>query len=241
LIFVYYLFLVQNAGSSSPPTTSPLPFLEQAVTEVVGGERELLSSSLSAEEASSNARNHTRREAMSASARRGFALSKVMKVAGVTSHSRNSNVSPSQTLATATHAMAKDAMDEESANQSHKTGTILATTPPLTRMGSNKGTEPRPTHDEAQARLASQANAVISVLTSIECLIPLAPWQRRSVSHAIVGGFPLRSWEGGLSSPRQDCNPDAMTPCPNQPHALHPHPPSIISHKQHSLSLVLEL
>jgi hypothetical protein len=40
--------------------------------------------------------------------------------------------------------------------------------------------------DEAQSLLAAKANKIISVLTTIEFLLPLTPWQRRAVSRAVV-------------------------------------------------------
>lgn len=40
--------------------------------------------------------------------------------------------------------------------------------------------------DDAQASLASQANRIISVLLAIEQLIPLRPWQRKRISHAVI-------------------------------------------------------
>jgi hypothetical protein len=40
--------------------------------------------------------------------------------------------------------------------------------------------------DEAQSILAAKANEVIGVLTAVEFLLPLAPWQRRLISRAVV-------------------------------------------------------
>ncbi|KAH7619619.1 hypothetical protein Ndes2526B_g06599 [Nannochloris sp. 'desiccata'] len=59
--------------------------------------------------------------------------------------------------------------------------------------------------DEAQSILAAKANEVIGVLTAVEFLLPLAPWQRRLISRAVVESMhDYSDDEGGAFSGRKN-------------------------------------
>ena len=68
-----------------------------------------------------------------------------------------------------------------------------------------KNQKRKPVHeDESQALLAARANRVIGVLTVIELLLPLAPWQRRKVSIAVVESMHTTTDEDSFNSPQRN-------------------------------------
>lgn len=65
--------------------------------------------------------------------------------------------------------------------------------------------------DEAQSLLAARANDIISVLMTIERLVPLAPWQRRAISYAIgESKLPSKMDEGKHASAYQRQSPSSV-------------------------------
>lgn len=157
-----------------------LPFLEDAIAGIVEAERAVLSP-----------------ETVTDSARRVSAKSQ-MKILGI-AQGRAVAGGPSNF----NNEQSDGELWNEQAAEPQTTNSTKAsyTSENRSQRGSFMYQQRQPVHqDESQALLAARANRVIGVLTAIELLLPLAPWQRRKVSSAVVQSMPSMGEDGHLQT-----------------------------------------
>lgn len=184
---------MQAAGKLSNKPS--LPFLGEAVSSVVDAERAALASPYSnlynssrgggGGVANKKQNNNTQYvSARSANKRLGFAqLRAVMDLARRQDGQRSG-----------TSSQLYDQMwsDPNSTNTADKTGAAERSTEEIEKqlhveeLSHHQRTVKPVGGDEAQSILAAKANEIIGVLTAVEFLLPLAPWQRRLISRAVV-------------------------------------------------------